>query len=181
MVMEPTDFRHGDHLPTPWELDRSRLWTVHRQRQMGTKPMIISKVAGQEALQMLLVQDDHLIQTRAADAPNEALDIRMLPRTAPGNHHLLDSHVLDALPKSCPIDTVAIAQEIPRCLIPRKRLNDLLRGPLRRGMLGHVEVVLWLLGLVTASTLGGFIHLLLVIAVVVLVMRLLQGRPPVEE
>jgi hypothetical protein len=37
---------------------------------------------------------------------------------------------------------------------------------------------LWLLGLVTAYTLGGFIHLLLLIAVVVLVIRLMQGRPP---
>jgi len=42
-----------------------------------------------------------------------------------------------------------------------------------------IVLVLWLLGLVTSSTLGGFIHLLLVIAVVVLVMRLMQGRPTV--
>ena len=42
-----------------------------------------------------------------------------------------------------------------------------------------ILLVLWLLGLVTSSTLGGFIHLLLVIAVVVLVMRLMQGRPMV--
>ena len=39
-----------------------------------------------------------------------------------------------------------------------------------------ILLVLWLLGLVTSSTLGGFIHLLLVIAVVVLVIRLMQGR-----
>ena len=42
-----------------------------------------------------------------------------------------------------------------------------------------ILLVLWLVGLVTAYTLGGFIHLLLVIAVVVLVIRLMQGRPPV--
>ena len=42
-----------------------------------------------------------------------------------------------------------------------------------------ILVVLWLLGLVTSYTLGDFIHLLLVIAVVVLVIRLIQGRPPV--
>jgi hypothetical protein len=42
-----------------------------------------------------------------------------------------------------------------------------------------ILLVLWLLGFVTAYTLGGFIHLLLVIAVVVLVIRLMQGRPPV--
>ena len=39
-----------------------------------------------------------------------------------------------------------------------------------------ILLVLWLLGLVTSYTLGGFIHLLLVLAVVVLVIRLIQGR-----
>ena len=39
-----------------------------------------------------------------------------------------------------------------------------------------ILLVLWLLGLVTSYTLGGFIHILLVIAVVVLVIQLLQGR-----
>jgi hypothetical protein len=39
-----------------------------------------------------------------------------------------------------------------------------------------VLVVLWLLGIVTSYTLGGFIHILLVLAVVVLVIRLIQGR-----
>jgi hypothetical protein len=39
-----------------------------------------------------------------------------------------------------------------------------------------VLVVLWLLGLVTSYTMGGFIHVLLVLAVIVLVFRLIQGR-----
>lgn len=39
-----------------------------------------------------------------------------------------------------------------------------------------ILVVLWLLGVVSAYTLGGFIHILLVLAVVVLVIRLVQGR-----
>ncbi|HZM62343.1 MAG TPA: lmo0937 family membrane protein [Vicinamibacterales bacterium] len=39
-----------------------------------------------------------------------------------------------------------------------------------------VLVVLWLLGMVSSYTIGGLIHLLLVLAVVVLVIRLLQGR-----
>ena len=38
------------------------------------------------------------------------------------------------------------------------------------------SVVLWLLGLVSGYTLSGFIHILLVIAVVVLVIRLIQGK-----
>ena len=39
--------------------------------------------------------------------------------------------------------------------------------------------VLWLLGMVTSYTLGGLIHLLLVVALVVMVIRLIQGRNPI--
>jgi Family of unknown function (DUF5670) len=39
-----------------------------------------------------------------------------------------------------------------------------------------ILLVLWLLGLVTSYTLGGMIHLLLLLAVVVLVIQLIQGR-----
>ena len=42
-----------------------------------------------------------------------------------------------------------------------------------------ILLVLWLLGVVSSYTLGGFIHLLLVLAVIVLVIRLLQGRAAV--
>jgi hypothetical protein len=41
-----------------------------------------------------------------------------------------------------------------------------------------ILLVLWLLGLVTAYTVGGFIHILLVIAVIVLVIQFMQGRTP---
>lgn len=37
-------------------------------------------------------------------------------------------------------------------------------------------IVLWLLGLITSYTMGGFIHLLLAIALIVVVLRLIQGR-----
>jgi hypothetical protein len=39
-----------------------------------------------------------------------------------------------------------------------------------------ILLVLWLLGLVSSYTMGGFIHILLVIAVVVLIIQLLSGR-----
>ncbi|MCX6721603.1 MAG: lmo0937 family membrane protein, partial [Candidatus Staskawiczbacteria bacterium] len=38
-----------------------------------------------------------------------------------------------------------------------------------------VLIVLWLLGLVTSYTIGGFIHILLVIAVILILLRLIQG------
>jgi len=43
-----------------------------------------------------------------------------------------------------------------------------------------ILVVLWLLGIVTSYTMGGFIHILLVLAVVVLLIRVLQGRSVVD-
>jgi hypothetical protein len=42
-----------------------------------------------------------------------------------------------------------------------------------------ILLVLWLLGLVSSYTLGGFIHILLVLALVVLVIQLITGRRPV--
>ena len=42
-----------------------------------------------------------------------------------------------------------------------------------------VLLILWLLGLVTSYTIGGFIHVLLVIAIVVILLRVISGRRPV--
>ena len=42
--------------------------------------------------------------------------------------------------------------------------------------LAVILLILWLLGLVTAYTLGGFIHILLVVAIIVILIRVIQGR-----
>ena len=42
--------------------------------------------------------------------------------------------------------------------------------------LAVVLILLWLLGLVSSYTLGGFIHVLLVVAIVVILLRVVQGR-----
>ena len=44
--------------------------------------------------------------------------------------------------------------------------------------LAVVLVILWLLGLVTSATMGGFIHILLVVAIVVILLRVISGRKP---
>lgn len=40
-----------------------------------------------------------------------------------------------------------------------------------------ILLVLWVLGLVSAYTLGGFIHLLLIIAIIIFLIRVIRGRP----
>lgn len=42
-----------------------------------------------------------------------------------------------------------------------------------------ILIVLWLLGMVSAYTMGGFIHILLVLAIIVVLVRVIQGRRPV--
>ena len=41
-----------------------------------------------------------------------------------------------------------------------------------------VLIILWLLGIVSTYTMGGFIHILLVVAIIVILVRLIQGRRP---
>jgi uncharacterized protein DUF5670 len=42
-----------------------------------------------------------------------------------------------------------------------------------------VLLIMWLLGMVTANTMGGFIHVLLVIAIIAVLVRVIQGRRPI--
>jgi hypothetical protein len=42
-----------------------------------------------------------------------------------------------------------------------------------------VLIILWLLGLVTSYTMGGLIHVLLIIAIVVVLLRIISGRKPI--
>ncbi len=41
-----------------------------------------------------------------------------------------------------------------------------------------ILLILWLLGVVTSYTMGGFIHILLVVAIIVMLVRIIQGRKP---
>ncbi len=43
-----------------------------------------------------------------------------------------------------------------------------------------ILLVLWLLGIVSSYTIGGFIHLLLVVAIILFLIRIIQGRNPVS-
>jgi hypothetical protein len=43
-----------------------------------------------------------------------------------------------------------------------------------------VLIVLWILGLVSSYTMGGFVHLLLVVAIIMIAIRVIQGRNPLK-
>jgi hypothetical protein len=50
-------------------------------------------------------------------------------------------------------------------------------GPAMLWTIAVLLLILWLLGMISSYTLGGFIHILLVLAIVAVLIRLIQGRP----
>jgi len=64
----------------------------------------------------------------------------MLPGAPRRRDDFFHAHRLHALSENFPVDSVTIPQQIPRLGLVRKRLDDLLRRPWRRGMFGHIEM-----------------------------------------
>jgi hypothetical protein len=71
---------------------------------------------------------------------------------------------------------MARALLLPR-LVPRRAAAR--KGATMLWTIFVLLIVMWLLGMVSSYTLGGFLHLLLVLAVAVVLIRLIQGRRPI--
>ena len=63
--------------------------------------------------------------------------------------------------------------------IPFHSKHPVLKVPIMLETILVVLLILWLLGLVSGYTLSGFIHILLVIAIAVILIRVIQGRRPI--
>ena len=65
------------------------------------------------------------------------------------------------------------------CIMAGQTIRELRGVPAMLMTIFVVLLVLWLLGMVSSYTMGGFIHILLVIAIVLILVRIIQGRRPV--
>lgn len=87
-------------------------------------------------------------------------------------------HILKPKPPECLLNDQLVADHsvggistgMYPSIIDKKRRITMLQT------IAIILIVLWLLGLVSSYTMGGFIHVLLVIAVVIILLRLIQGR-----
>jgi hypothetical protein len=86
------------------------------------------------------VQYNDVIQTIPPYAADHAFHKRILPRAARRSEYLFDTQAFDTHLKLTSIDSIAISQQVLRCCIPWKRLDDLLPGPPSGGMLHDVEI-----------------------------------------
>src|SRR5215472_6920586 len=81
-----------------------------------------------------------MIQAFPPNGSDQPFDICPLPRRSRSGQYLLNVHVPDLAAELVAEDFVAVAQQIPRDLLKRKRLPKLLRGPLRGRMSRYVKV-----------------------------------------
>src|SRR5437867_5855506 len=86
---------------------------------------------------MYVVENDYVIEAFAADASDDSLRIRILPRASWSRPHFPNTHSLNSVLEVFPIDSISITNQIARCLIIRKRFDDLLCRPSRLRMFGQ--------------------------------------------
>jgi hypothetical protein len=138
-MMQPTQLWHFTDQANLRPLGRPRHRAIHVQRPVRAPMMVILEVLGQQPSEMSRVQDEHVVQALAMDAPDEPLDIRILPWAVRGDQDLFDAHVPDALSKGRAVDAAPIAQQIAWRFVPRKRLHHLLSCSPRRRVVRDVD------------------------------------------
>ena len=89
---------------------------------------------------MRFAHDDYVVETFSPNAAVQPLRIRTLPGAVRRSEHLLNTHVLDVLPKPVTVDFVAITQQILWCCIPGKYLHHLLLSPCCSRVLCYAKV-----------------------------------------
>ena len=107
---------------------------------MRARFVIIAEIVFEQSTQMVVIEDDHMIQTLATNASDHPLHVAILPRTPWRDADFLDVHSFDSCPEGFSVDSVTVSHHKPRNRVFRKCFDDLLSSPNRRGMLGHVEL-----------------------------------------
>jgi len=102
--------------------------------------MVIASVGRESTMQRTLSEDDDVIQTLAANGPNEPFHVGPLPGRTRCRKHLFDAHCLHLIDEVLPEDSIPIAQQILWRAVPRKGLPQLLDRPLSGRMCGHCKV-----------------------------------------
>jgi len=102
--------------------------------------MIVGAVGFQLPPQMPFIYDDNMMQTLSPYGPDNAFDIRILPRRARGGNDLLDTQALDPSSNHLTINGIPITQQIAWSRIEWKCFYQLLGRPTCGGMRCNIEV-----------------------------------------
>jgi hypothetical protein len=75
-VVQAANFRERDHAAFFWRLHAAWRGRVFRHGEMGPRSVIVEDISGERAPQMRLVEDDHVVETLAANGSYQSLRIR---------------------------------------------------------------------------------------------------------
>ena len=139
-VMKATNFRNRHDSPCGYFRDRSMIWRVLRESQVRATSMIVLAVAREDAPQMRLVENDHVIETLSAQRADQALDVRILPGTRRGRDDLSDAHTRQSPPQDVAVDVVPISMQPAGRGVVREGFDHMLSGPRGCRMLRDVEM-----------------------------------------
>src|SRR6185295_2676610 len=92
-----------------WSLIRC----VLRQGKVRAAPMVIGEIRSQDPAEMSAIEDDHVIQTLAANGPDDALDVRTLPRLERTRDAFGDAKTGDPPTHGVVVDGVPVSQQPP--------------------------------------------------------------------
>jgi hypothetical protein len=102
--------------------------------------VIVGNVSSQHATQMPLTQNDDVIQTLAAQGPDQPFGERILPGARRRSHDFGHAHASDAAPERVSVDGIAISHKPARRGVVRKGVDDLLGRPCGCWMFGDRQV-----------------------------------------
>jgi len=111
-MMEPTHHGQRDDVALVGWFNGARFRTILVQGSVRTMPMIIMEVVREPLAQVVLVENDHVIQTFPADGADQALDKRILPGGVWRNELLFQTKAKRPLHKFPSVNAIAIAEEI---------------------------------------------------------------------
>src|SRR6266545_550418 len=108
------------------------------KRNVSSHFIIVGGAFRKNSPQVLCVEHDQMISAFMSDRPDQALNISVLPRRAERGRSVPDAHRSHASFERDAKCSVIVANEIPRCAVPRKRFGELVHQPLGRGRLDHM-------------------------------------------
>ena len=109
------------------------------QRSMGPRLIIVGSIRAYDSAQVRLTEHDHVVQAFPADRADESLNIRILPGRSGRDRPVANAHGAQTLHEDWAIRGVPIPNEVTRCMVPRERIGDLARNPLRARVCRHAE------------------------------------------
>jgi len=91
--------------------------------------VIVADVASKKSAEMLCPEYDHVIEAIAADGSDDPLRVWILPRATRCADDFFDTHRLHSSDELLAVYSIAIAEQVTRNFVPRKRLGDLTSRP----------------------------------------------------